>query len=126
MLLKLLRSMEVKPIDIALATYEHRKRYFENYLEIGKKIKEIAKELLRDKKVRVLIFGSVAKGTFSPLSDLDILIISKKVKEKKVAKLRVKIKEGLKDFSAPIELHVVKMKTFENWYKRFLDKYVEV
>ena len=120
--------MKVKPIDIALASYLHKKRYFENYRKIGKKVKKIASKILKDKKLRVIIFGSVMRGDFTPLSDLDMLIISDKVKResKELAKLRVKLKEGLGDFFAPIEFHVVTPEIFEAWYKKFLDVYEEI
>jgi predicted nucleotidyltransferase len=56
--------------------WEERKEYFENYLEWGKKIKEIAQKIL-GKKVKVLIFGSIVRGDWTPDSDIDVLIISK-------------------------------------------------
>jgi hypothetical protein len=55
---------------------EERKEYFENYLEWGKKIKEIAQKILKA-KVKVLIFGSIVRGDWTPDSDIDILIVSK-------------------------------------------------
>jgi hypothetical protein len=38
----------MKAIDIALLTYLHKKKYFDNYLEIAKKIKEFkAKNMMK-------------------------------------------------------------------------------
>jgi len=54
------------------------------------------------------------------------LIVSDKIKRNKYAKIRVKIKESLRDFGAPIEFHFTNNEVFEKWYKRFLDKYEEV
>jgi predicted nucleotidyltransferase len=113
----------MKAIDIALLTYLHKKKYFENYLEIAKQIKEFISKNY-DENVRVLVFGSVPKGTYTPLSDLDILIISDKIKE--YAKAVVEIKDHLNDFFAPIEFHFATNETFNRWYKRFLDYYIEI
>lgn len=41
--------------------WEERKKYFEDYLEWGKKIKKVAQKLLGP-KVKVLIFGSIIRG----------------------------------------------------------------
>jgi predicted nucleotidyltransferase len=113
----------MKAIDIALLTYLHKKKYFENYLEIAKKIKEFISKKY-DENARVLVFGSVPKKTYTPLSDLDILIISDKIRE--YAKTVVEIKDYLNDFFAPIEFHFATNETFNRWYKRFLDYYIEV
>jgi predicted nucleotidyltransferase len=113
----------MKAIDIALLTYLHKKKYFDNYLEIAKKIKEFISKKY-DENARVLVFGSVPKGTYTPLSDLDILIIIDKIKE--YAKAVVEIKDHLNDFFAPIEFHFATNETFNRWYKRFLDYYIEV
>jgi predicted nucleotidyltransferase len=115
-----------KPIDIAISSYLKRKKYFENYLKICKKIKNVVNKIVKDKNLKVIVFGSVVKKTYTPLSDLDILIVSDKIKRDEYAAIRVKIKESLKDFGAPIELHFANSETFEKWYKKFLDKYVEV
>ena len=55
-----------------------------NYEKLILKLKEIAKEIKRrDSKVKkIILFGSFAKGNFTPESDLDILIIVSKAKEK--------------------------------------------
>jgi Nucleotidyltransferase domain. len=107
----------MKAIDIAISTYIHKKKYFDNYLEIAKIIKDfIIKNL--DENAKVIAFGSVPKGTYTPLSDLDILIVSDKIKE--YAKVIVKIKDYLNDFFAPIEFHFATKETFEKWYKNSL------
>jgi predicted nucleotidyltransferase len=116
----------IKPIDIAIYSYLKRKKYFENYLKICKKIKNVVKKIVKDKNLKVIAFGSVVKKTYTPLSDLDILIVSDKIKRDEYAKIRVKIKESLKDFSAPIEVHFANNEIFKKWYKKFLDKYVEI
>ncbi|MEM5830252.1 MAG: nucleotidyltransferase domain-containing protein [Candidatus Aenigmatarchaeota archaeon] len=116
---------DIKPIDIAIETYKHKKYYFENYMKIAKKIKKFLRNKI-DKNARVIVFGSVVKGNYIPLSDLDILIITNKIKRDEYAKVFTKIKKHLKDLFAPIEFHIVNEETFNNRYKKFLDKYVEV
>jgi len=114
---------EIEAIDIALASYEDRKKYFENYVEIAKKIKNFLDK--KKIKAKVIVFGSVVKGEQTPLSDLDILIVSDEIDENDYAKICVEIKEFLGDFFAPIEFHFANYETFENWYKKFLDKWIE-
>ena len=115
---------KIDPIDIALESYKHRKKYFENYAKIAKRIKNFLEK--KGIRAKVIVFGSVVKGKQTPLSDLDILIVSDNINENKYAKLSVEIKEMLKDPFAPIEFHFANTKIFENWYKNFLDKWVEI
>jgi predicted nucleotidyltransferase len=114
-----------EPIEVALSIYTHKKAYFEKPREVGRKLKEIFRNLLQDPEVRVFLFGSVVRGDYTPLSDLDVLVVSKKIGEEK-AKLIVEAKEKLGDFFAPIEFHLVTPKTFEKWYKKFIDEWVEI
>jgi hypothetical protein len=118
----------MKAIDIALESFKHREKYILNYEKIAKKIKRVAIEFFKDKNVKVIVFGSVVKKTYTPLSDIDILIVSDKAKLtlEELATIRLKIKESLKDFSPPIEIHVANRERFERWYKKFLDFYKEI
>jgi predicted nucleotidyltransferase len=114
-----------EPIEVALSVYAHRRTYFEKPHEVGKRLKEIFRELLGDPDVKVLLFGSVVRGDYTPMSDLDVLVVSKKVGEEK-AKLIVEAKEKLGDCFAPLEFHLVTPEIFEGWYKKFIDKWIEV
>ncbi len=117
-----------KPIDLAMETARRRNKYFKNYKKVCRKIKEIAKKVLSDKHLKVLAFGSVVRKNFGPLSDLDVLIISKKVKMsvEELAKIRLKIKEEIKDYFAPLDIHLVTPEIYENWYKKFIDVFEEI
>jgi predicted nucleotidyltransferase len=115
-----------EPIEVALSTYAHKKAYLEKPREVGRKLKEIFRDLLQDPEVRVLLFGSVPRGDYKPLSDLDVLVVSKKIEEEERAKLIVEAKEKLGDYFAPIEFHLVTPETFERWYKKFIDEWVEI
>jgi len=101
-------------------------KYFRNYLAYAKKI---AKKLLKDDKVRVIVFGSVVRANYTPDSDIDLLIISEKAptEPKKISDLTSKMLEAIQDIYAPFEIHLVKPKVYESWYKRFIgDNYIEV
>ena len=107
--------------------WEERKKYFENYIEYGKKIKEIAKKLL-DKKVRVLIFGSVIKGDWGPESDIDVLIISNKLSKNwiKNRTIRTEIKKSIDPFS-PFQIHLSRTDQYKTWWQRFIKKdFIEI
>jgi len=53
------------------------RRKEEIFREYGRMLKEAFREVLGDGGVRVIIFGSVVRGNYSPLSDLDVLVVSR-------------------------------------------------
>lgn len=59
------------------------------------------------------------------LSDIDVAVVSQKVPEKPIERVRIKLK--LKDGfdTSPLEIHLL---TPEEWetYKRFIDEYREI
>ncbi|BBL46492.1 nucleotidyltransferase domain-containing protein [Metallosphaera sedula] len=89
-----------------------------------KQIKEFV--ISRDPQGRVLLFGSVARGNSRPDSDIDVLIISdvlgKDLRTK--AKTMGDIMEILNNEF--FEIHVVTREEYENWYKKFIDVWVEI
>ncbi len=106
--------------------WERKKKYFENVEEYGKKIKKEATKILGP--CRVLIFGSIVKGTWGPWSDIDVLIISEKLSsdwnENRI--LRTNIKSKIDPFS-PFQLHLARPEEYENWYKKFIkEEYIEI
>lgn len=111
-----------------LMLHEHWLRRIEvlrNAKAYVKRIKEICVSEI-DPDCRVILFGSVAKGTYRIDSDVDVLIITDKATDAwskaKIASI-VHEKLGIYD---PLELHVITVSEFENWYKRFIDVYEEV
>lgn len=70
---------------------------------------------------KVLIFGSVVKGNFSPQSDIDILIVSDKLsfnwEENRIVRTEIKPKV---DPFAPFQIHLARPEEFESWYKKFI------
>jgi len=95
-----------------------------NAREYVKKIKEICiKEI--NKNCRVILFGSIVKGSYRIDSDVDVIVILPKIEnEIERAEIASKIykKLGIED---PIELHVISKEEFENWYSKFIDVYEE-
>ncbi|MEM2896984.1 MAG: nucleotidyltransferase domain-containing protein [Candidatus Bathyarchaeia archaeon] len=72
-----------------------------------------------DKGCRIFLFGSVAKGDYALISDVDILIKTKLKPKEVIAKLRDA------GFDEPFEFHVVNEKEFKI-YKRFVPELKEI
>ena len=111
-------------MDVIKEVVEEEKKYFENYKEYARKIKEIAIRELKDAKV--LVFGSVIEGKHTPSSDIDILIVSKNLPKSSEnrGKIRAKILKEI-GVTTPFEIHFADLNGFE-WYKKFIKKFEEV
>jgi predicted nucleotidyltransferase len=72
----------------------------------------------------MIIFGSVIDGNITANSDIDILIIIDERDYAKEAEVRSEIIKTI--FDMPFELHFASRDQFENWYKRFIERYEEV
>lgn len=105
--------------------YEERKEILNNIDEYLRKIKKAVKE--KDPEAKVVVFGSFVRGNFRPDSDIDILIISEKYGDnpRKYAELVNYIRDKIQHYSL-FEFHVVTTKTYESWYKKFIDVYKEI
>lgn len=110
--------------DIIAQTAEEERKYFENYMEYARLIKELAGNLLE--KAEVYVFGSVVEGRYTPASDIDILIVSENTPHKQGERSKIvgKIIKEI-DVFAPFEIHLVNYKEF-NWYDRFIGKMIKV
>jgi predicted nucleotidyltransferase len=84
-----------------------REKYFKNYLAYAKKI-------LKDKKLLVLVFGSVAENDFTLSSDIDVLIISNKAPMKRVERGEIlgKIYASIGKVH-PFEIHLITQRDWE-------------
>ncbi|WP_141266886.1 nucleotidyltransferase domain-containing protein [Thermodesulfovibrio sp. Kuro-1] len=51
--------------------------YKKKYMKIIEQLKNLCLNYYKDRLIAVVVFGSVAKGMFSPVSDVDLLIILK-------------------------------------------------
>jgi len=105
---------------------EKKEKYFKNYLHYCKKIKEQAEKILG--KVEVIVFGSVIKNEFTPLSDIDVLIISENLPESYDDRVKIKteIKSKIDSFS-PFQIHLSTPDEYNNWYKKFIkDQFIKI
>ncbi len=103
--------------DVFIETAREERKYFENYRHYAELVKQLAKKMLED--AEVYVFGSVVEGRYTPASDIDILIVSRRVPKRNEDRARI-VGEILKelDVFAPFELHVATPELFE-LYKRF-------
>ena len=90
-----------------------------NYQAVLKEVKSLVKSI--DPGGRVIFFGSVLRGDFSASSDIDIIVIPSDMVFKDRITLAV-----WKSVDAPIELHIITLEQFEEWYLRFIDMYKEI
>lgn len=94
--------------------YEDRVlRYLENYMEVARRAKEIIMEI--DPEAEVYVFGSVVRGRYTAASDIDILVITRRIELKYLIMVEV-----YRRLEAPIELHITTPEIFERWYRRFI------
>lgn len=110
--------------DIIAQTADEERKYFENYMEYAKLIKELAIDLLG--RAEVYVFGSVVEETYTPASDIDILIVSENTPQRQSERAKVvgKIIKEI-DVFAPFEIHVINYKELK-WYERFIGKKIKV
>lgn len=102
------------------ALYEERREILRNIDKYLKLIKESVLE--KDPNAKVILFGSFVRGNFRPDSDIDVLIISDVYGDDphKYAELVNYIRDRIVHHSL-FEFHVVTRKTYEEWYRKFID-----
>jgi predicted nucleotidyltransferase len=116
-------------VDMLIEQKERNQKYFLRYRDYARTIKRtVGKYGLDD--ARVLVFGSVVKGKWIPnKSDIDILIISKKVSNSASwqTDLKVKALEEIGDLGAPFEIHFASPRVYSEWFQKFIkNDYEEV
>ena len=111
-------------VDLLLEEREEMRKYYERTFQYLRRIKEAVRRF--DQEARVLLFGSFAKGTHRPDSDIDVLVITKLAdKLERRLKIRIKIAENIGSYT-PFEIHIVTPREYEEWYTRFIDRYIEI
>ena len=113
----------MRGVEIALEIAERKRKLFKNYRELAMKLKKAFEEILGD-KVKLVVFGSVVRGDYTPLSDLDILVISKKADKVRYGEVMERVEEKVGELIG-VEVHLVTPEIFERWYKKFIDVYEE-
>ena len=108
------------PRDVFVEYWLRRREVLSNLSIYLAKIKEAVLEL--DPRAEVYLFGSFAKGTARPDSDVDILVGTDKYGSSlgKIAELLVHVEKRL-GFAGVFEIHVATRELYETWYKRFID-----
>ena len=115
--------MRKSEIDVLIEEAEKEEKYFENYLEYAKSIKQEAEKLLG--KVRVIIFGSILEKN-EVATDIDILIISPKLKTSaEKSKTRADLGKRL-GFLSPFEIHLITPEEYREWYHHFIEEKIEI
>jgi predicted nucleotidyltransferase len=100
-----------------------RLKYFENFREIGKEIKEIVNKHV---KAKVFIFGSVVRNEYSVgLSDIDVAIVSDEFKDRE-KKLKVYDILFSKYFDSPLEFHFLTEKQWEFFLRFIGNDFIEI
>ncbi len=119
-------------VDFLIEQKNRNQMYFLEYKKYASLIKQVASEVLHQKKseFRVLVFGSVVRGNWLPnKSDIDILIISDRVSLSAhwQSQVRLRIFEALTDAFGPFQIHFTTPERYKDWYANFIkDDYVEV
>jgi Nucleotidyltransferase domain. len=101
--------------------------YFNDWKKYVKDICDAVKEKLPDAKI--IVFGSILKGNYvSSLSDIDVLIVSDRVGDVIWrANMDKYIRERVFGNKIhPFEFHYSTYKEYEEWYKDFIDKKIEM
>jgi len=110
-------------VDLLIEEAQKEEKYFKDYLKYAKEIKKEAEKLLG--KVKVFIFGSILKKEEIP-RDIDILIISPKLKKTyQKSQIRAKLWKKI-GFSAPFEIHLINPEEYRQWYKYFIKEKIKV
>lgn len=111
-------------IDLKIEVLKEWEKYYKNMKFYLKKVKSIVKK--HDRSAKIMLFGSQAKGAAKPNSDIDVLIISK-LAEDTASRIKLRLEIAKKIGSAtPFEIHIVTLEEYEKWYKKFIDRKVEI
>lgn len=98
-------------------------KYFENYVEVAREIKEMVNKHV---KARVFVFGSTVRGDYVVgLSDKDVAVVSEEFEDREK---RLKVYDELfsRYFYSPFEFHLLTPRQWQ-YYLRFIGAdFVEV
>jgi len=97
---------------------QQAEKYLRNPLPYARKMKRWLKRNFPE--VRVLIFGSAARGDYQPDSDIDILVISPDMPGDLLSQAKIKVGLKKKFPEAPFQIHLATPEEYENWYRNFI------
>lgn len=91
--------------------------------EFIQRLKECVLGLLKDEDIKIILFGSRARGDSTTLSDVDVGIIPKgKVDKKKIALLR----EATEEINIPYKVDIVDFSYIGEEFKKEVFKEAEI
>ncbi len=100
-----------------------RLKYFKNFVEIGREIKELVCKYINAK---IFIFGSIVRNDYSVgLSDIDVAVVSEEFKNREK---KLMIYDILFDryFESPLEFHLL-TETQWKFFLRFIgNEFIEI
>ena len=100
----------MKSRELILKYAAKRREVFKNLNEYLAKIKKVVKNI--DLQAEIYLFGSIAEGNYILSSDIDILIITDKPREKILTELW---RNGISD---PFEIHIYTVEYLDLFNKR--------
>ena len=111
-------------IDLELELRDELRKYYEDPMRYARAIKNVVRR--HDPSARVLLFGSIVRGNARADSDIDVLVITDLASE--VSNRLHLIKEMNEEIGIPnpFEIHIVTWEEFTKWYRKFIDKHIEV
>lgn len=107
-------------VDFLIEKKAREEKYFKNCLYWLKKIKKEAEKNLGE--VKVFLFGSLIKKQAKPGSDIDVLIVSPRLKStEQKSEIRERIFEKI-GRPNPFEIHLITPEEYQEWYSHFIKK----
>ncbi|MEM0465048.1 MAG: nucleotidyltransferase domain-containing protein [Pyrobaculum sp.] len=110
-------------VELFRRLWEERAEELDKLWHTLERLRDVVTRL--DPEAQVYVFGSFARGTARPDSDVDVLVVTElaSTEEGRLA-VRRALGEVLSPHS-PVELHVASTEQFK-WYLQFMDVFVEV
>ncbi|MBS7635625.1 nucleotidyltransferase domain-containing protein [Candidatus Bathyarchaeota archaeon] len=111
-------------VDLELEYSKIRNSYINNIAYYLGRIKEICRKI--DPNCKLIVFGSYVRGGMRVDSDVDILLITDQACN---ASYRGRVRAAIAreiGLITPLEIHIITTKEHEEWYRKFIDVYLEV
>ncbi|MBS7648159.1 MAG: nucleotidyltransferase domain-containing protein [Candidatus Bathyarchaeia archaeon] len=111
-------------VDLELEYLKIRESYISNLAYYLGRIKEMCRKF--DPNCRLIVFGSYVRGGMRVDSDIDILLITDQACSASYrGRVRLAIAREI-GLITPLEIHIITTKEYEEWYRKFIDVYLEV
>lgn len=102
-----------KNFDVYIESGRENLAHLAKSTEIAKLIKKLIQK--SHPKAKIYLFGSTINGKYTASSDIDILIISNEITQKRKYNIITEIRRKI-GFNIPIEIHICTEKQFKSWY----------